>query len=216
MQYNKAVVGRNAFAHESGIHQHGVLRARETYEIMDAAAVGQTAAQIVLGKHSGRAGFADALARIGVTLDDEAFVRAFARFKQLADRKIQIGEEELRAIVEDEVEEPEDRVRLVSLHVFGGNDVTPTADVQVEVDGQLQRFRGEGDGMIHAAFAALRHAFGSDARLVDYRVEPAHRRCRRDGGGQRRGADRWRHLPGARRPHGRSGGLGRGFLQRSQ
>ncbi len=172
VQFNKAVVGRNAFAHESGIHQHGVLRARETYEIMDAAAVGQTAAQIVLGKHSGRAGFADALSRIGVNLDDEAFVRAFARFKQLADRKIHIGEEELRAIVEDEVEEPEDRVRLVSLHVFGGNDVTPTADVQVEVEGSVRRFRGEGDGMIHAAFAALRHAFGSDARLIDYRVEP--------------------------------------------
>ena len=94
------------------------------------------------------------------------------RFKQLADRKIQIGEEELRAIVEDESEEPEDRVRLVSLHVFGGNDVTPTADVQVEMEGSVRRFRGEGDGMIHAAFAALRHAFGSDARLVDYRVEP--------------------------------------------
>ena len=99
IQYNKAVVGRNAFAHESGIHQHGVLRHRETYEIMDPAAIGHQSV-IVLGKHSGRAAFADALDRMGLKLEDQDFQRAFDRFKELADRKGEIGEEGLRAIVQ--------------------------------------------------------------------------------------------------------------------
>jgi 2-isopropylmalate synthase len=172
VQFNKAVVGRNAFAHESGIHQHGVLRDKETYEIMDAAAVGQQAAQIVLGKHSGRAGFLDALNKMGITLEDEAFSRAFDRFKQLADRKIQIGEEEVRAIVEDQTGEATEKVKLVSLHVAGGHEVTPTATVRVIKDGVEQAFTGQGDGMVHATFAALRLAFETEARLIDYRVVP--------------------------------------------
>jgi len=174
VQFNKAIVGRNAFAHESGIHQHGVLRARDTYEIMDAATVGQEGGQIVLGKHSGRAGFADALARIGVVLEDEDFGRAFERFKQVADRKVQVGEEELRALIADEVEAAVDaRVRLVGLHVTGGHDVTPTAEVVVTVDGVEEKFEGSGDGMVHASFAAVKQAFDVDeARLVDYRVVP--------------------------------------------
>ena len=172
VQFNKAVVGRNAFAHESGIHQHGVLRDRETYEIMDAAAVGQQAAQIVLGKHSGRAGFLDALAKMGISLEDEAFARAFDRFKQLADRKVQIGEEEVRAIVEDQTGEATQKVKLLSLHVAGGNEVTPTATVRVMKDGVEQSYTGQGDGMVHAAFAALRLAFESEAKLIDYRVVP--------------------------------------------
>jgi 2-isopropylmalate synthase len=172
VQYNKAVVGRNAFAHESGIHQHGVLRDRETYEIMDAAAVGQQAAQIVLGKHSGRAGFLDALAKMGIALEDDAFSRAFERFKQLADRKVQIGEDEVRAIVEDQTGEATEKVKMVSLHVAGGNEVTPTATVRVIKDGVEQTYTGQGDGMVHAAFAALRLAFDTEAKLIDYRVVP--------------------------------------------
>jgi 2-isopropylmalate synthase len=172
VQYNKAVVGRNAFAHESGIHQHGVLRAKETYEIMDAASVGQQAAQIILGKHSGRAGFADALARLEIVLEDDAFARAFEKFKQLADRKVQIGEDELRAIVDEESVAVAGPVRMVGLHVSGGNDVTPSARVELEVGGTVREYLGEGDGMVHAAFAAIRGAFPFDARLVDYRVVP--------------------------------------------
>ena len=172
VQYNKAVVGRNAFAHESGIHQHGVLRDKETYEIMDAAAVGQQAAQIVLGKHSGRAGFTDALEKMGIVLEDEAYARAFERFKQLADRKVQIGEDEIRAIVEDQIGETREKVRLVGIHVAGGSDLTPIATVRVVKDGTEQLFSGQGDGMIHATFAALRLAFGTEAKLLDYRVVP--------------------------------------------
>lgn len=172
VQFNKAVVGRNAFAHESGIHQHGVLRDRETYEIMDAAAVGQEAAQMVLGKHSGRAGFADAISKLGYSLEDEAFIRAFERFKQLADRKIQIGEEELRAIIDEESIHQTEKVRMLGLHVAGGHNVTPMATVTVEIDGERKEFTGTGDGMVHASFAAIRQAFGIEARLVDYRVVP--------------------------------------------
>ena len=172
VQYNKSVVGRNAFAHESGIHQHGVLRDRLTYEIMDAASVGQVAGQIILGKHSGRAGFADALEKLDIRLEEDAFSRAFEKFKQLADRKVQIGEEELRAIVEEEAEAHAGPITLMGLHVTGGNDVTPSATVTLDIAGQVKSFEGEGDGMVHAAFAAIKQAFGIDARLVDYRVVP--------------------------------------------
>ena len=139
---------------------------------MDAAAVGQQAAQIILGKHSGRAGFADALSRMGIVLEDEAFARAFEKFKQLADRKVQIGEEELRVIVEEEAMAVEGPVRMIGLHVTGGNDVTPSATVTLEVGGAIREYSGQGDGMVHAAFAAIRGAFGLEARLVDYRVVP--------------------------------------------
>ncbi|MFP3914855.1 MAG: 2-isopropylmalate synthase [Actinomycetota bacterium] len=174
VQYNKAIVGRNAFAHESGIHQHGVLRARDTYEIMDAASVGQAGSQIVLGKHSGRAGFADALSRLGIELEEEDFARAFARFKQVADRKVQVGEEELRALVEDETgASPPELVKLTGLHFTGGDDVTPTATVHVSVSGADETYEGSGDGMVHASFAAVKQAFDQpEARLVDYRVVP--------------------------------------------
>ncbi|MDH4116067.1 MAG: 2-isopropylmalate synthase [Acidimicrobiia bacterium] len=172
VQYNKSVVGRNAFAHESGIHQHGVLRDRLTYEIMDAASVGQVAGQIILGKHSGRAGFADALDKLGIVLEEDAFARAFEKFKQLADRKVQIGEDELRAIVEEEAYHVSGDIVLLGLHVTGGNDVTPSATVVLNVAGATKSFTGEGDGMVHAAFAAIKEGFGIDARLVDYRVVP--------------------------------------------
>nr|PZN35724.1 MAG: 2-isopropylmalate synthase [Actinomycetota bacterium] len=103
VQYNKAVVGRNAFAHESGIHQHGVLRKRETYEIMDPTAVGFSGSDIVLGKHSGRAAFRHALQRIGVELDETSFDRVFARMKQVADQSGIINDTRLRAIVDEVV-----------------------------------------------------------------------------------------------------------------
>jgi 2-isopropylmalate synthase len=171
VQFNKAVVGRNAFAHESGIHQHGVLQDRETYEIMDAASVGQES-QIILGKHSGRAGFADALRKMDIALDDAEFKRAFARVKDLADRKVEITEEEIRAVVNDEAREVDEVVRFVSMKVAGGSTIDPQASVKVEARGLTLEFEGEGDGMVHATFDALKKAFGIDAKLVDYRVVP--------------------------------------------
>ena len=171
VQYNKAVVGRNAFAHESGIHQHGVLRDRETYEIMDAASVGQ-ASSIILGKHSGRAAFADALERLDVTLEDDDFSAAFARFKELADRKGEITEEGILAIVSEDPDADAGKAHLVGIHVSGGNHEVPTATVTIEVGGVEREATAQGDGRVNAAFVALRIAFDLDAELIDYRVSP--------------------------------------------
>ncbi len=173
IQFNKAVVGRNAFAHESGIHQHGVLRDRQTYEIMDPETVGATS-QIVLGKHSGRAGFADALAKLEIVLEDVAFNQAFHAFKELADRKIEINEEELRAIVRHGSRQTTAEISLISIRVTGGTDVTPRATVVVSRDDreETEEFFGTGGGMVDATFAALKLAFGLNPHLVDYRVVP--------------------------------------------
>jgi 2-isopropylmalate synthase len=127
VQYNKAVVGRNAFAHEAGIHQHGVLEDPETYEIMDANTVGQEAAQIVLGKHSGRHAFSDSLAKMGIKIQGDALNTAFTRFKELADRKVQITEADLEAIVAEELGTGVvHRFDMVSLDLSGGTSSTPT------------------------------------------------------------------------------------------
>ena len=171
VQYNKAVVGRNAFAHESGIHQHGVLRNRETYEIMDPAAVGQESV-IVLGKHSGRAAFSDALTRLGITLEDVDFQRSFERFKKLADRKGEISEEGIRAIVDEERGTSSGELSLVAIHMSGGSDETPTARITLSRDGEEFVSESEGDGMVNAAFVAVQDAFGIAASLIDYRVQP--------------------------------------------
>ena len=169
IQYNKAVVGRNAFAHESGIHQHGVLRNRETYEIMDPAAIGHTSV-LVLGKHSGRAAFADALEKLGITLDDDDFARTFTRFKELADRKGEISEEGIRAIVAVETRRDSDDWKLSGLHVSGGPGEDPVATVLLERDGETMESSATGDGLINAAFVALQDAYSLPATLVDYRV----------------------------------------------
>ena len=173
VQFNKAVVGRNAFAHESGIHQHGVLRDRETYEIMSAESIGQQGAQIVLGKHSGRAGFADALQNLEISLEEDEFNQAFSKFKAMADRKLEIGEEELRAIAATGPSGlPAAGVEMVGINVSGGHDTTPTAVVTLSRGGVTSDYTGQGGGMIHAAFSAIRQCFGIKARLVDYRVVP--------------------------------------------
>jgi 2-isopropylmalate synthase len=171
IQYNKAVVGRNAFAHESGIHQHGVLRDRETYEIMDPSSIGHRSV-IVLGKHSGRAAFADALAKLGIRLEDVDFQRSFTRFKELADRKGEIGEEGLRAIIAEEVGTDAAEMSLVSIHVSGGSRDTPIATITLDRSGEEVVASAEGDGMVNAAFVAVQDAYGIAASLADYRVSP--------------------------------------------
>ena len=168
VQYNKAVVGRNAFSHESGIHQHGYLRNTMTYEIMTPDSVGQES-KIVLGKHSGRAGFKDALEKLNIVLEEELFNLSFEKFKQLADRKGEIVENELRAII-GQVEINEAPVKLVSVSV-NSKDQFASAKVTLNVNGVDQTKEAEGDGMIHAAFKAVKEILQSDAVLIDYRVE---------------------------------------------
>jgi 2-isopropylmalate synthase len=171
VQFNKAIVGRNAFAHEAGIHQHGVLADPETYEIMDAGTVGQEAAQIVLGKHSGRHAFADSMEKIGLHLQGDALNQAFVRFKELADRKVQITEADLEAIVAEELGTGiVHRYSIVSFEFRGGTASTPSADVvltdgDTKVDGH-----GEGNGMIDAAIAAIAAATGVSGTLHEFHV----------------------------------------------
>ena len=167
VQYNKAVVGKNAFSHESGIHQHGYLRNTTTYEIMSPDSVGQEA-KIILGKHSGRAGFKDALDKLSISLDDDAFNNAFDTFKKIADRKGEIVENELRAIV-GQVESSSDSAKLVSVSV-NSKDEFASASVTLKVGNDEITEEATGDGMIHAAFTAVKSILKSDATLIDYRV----------------------------------------------
>jgi 2-isopropylmalate synthase len=172
VQYNKAVVGRNAFAHEAGIHQHGVLEDRETYEIIDASTVGQEAAQIVLGKHSGRHAFSDTRAKMGLRVQGDALNQAFIRFKELADRKVEITEADLEAIVVEELGAGVvNRYGMASLDVHGGTESTPTAKV-VLTDGGKAKVEGtaEGNGMIDAAMNAIAEATGVKGKLLDFKV----------------------------------------------
>jgi 2-isopropylmalate synthase len=184
VQKNKAVVGQNAFAHESGIHQHGVLADRLTYEIMDAEQVGAQGAQIVLGKHSGRHAFFDAVDALGFELEPEEKQSAFVRFKELADRKGEVSSEDVRAIViaETHVTTSED-YELASLEVSNSADTGPRAVVGVTlvdpaVADDLAREVGDvvtaeatGDGMVDAACTAIRTAVGRDeVRLVSFQV----------------------------------------------
>ncbi len=171
LQYNKAVVGRNAFAHESGIHQHGVLAERSTYEIIDAASVGQQGSQIVLGKHSGRHAFADTLAKMGLSVHGDALTSAFVRFKELADRKVTLTEADLEAIVAEELgTSVEAEFVLESLEVVGGTVGVPRASVVVSLAGTKSEATAEGDGMIDAACQAIRAATGVEGTLTGFNV----------------------------------------------
>ncbi|HXY95137.1 MAG TPA: 2-isopropylmalate synthase [Acidimicrobiia bacterium] len=171
VQYNKAIIGRNAFAHESGIHQHGVLEDRETYEIIDASSVGQEAAQIVLGKHSGRHAFSDSLAKMGLHVQGDALNQAFVRFKELADRKVQITEADLEAIVVEELGSGVvHRYSIASLELHGGTVATPSARVVLSDGAEKIEGEGSGNGMIDAAIAAISNATGVAGTVVDFKV----------------------------------------------
>src|SRR4029079_1303346 len=170
VQYNKAIIGRNAFAHESGIHQHGVLEDRETYEIIDASAVGQEAAQIVLGKHSGRHAFADSLDKLGLHVQGDALNQAFTRFKELADRKVEITEADLEAIVAEEIGTGTvHRFTMVGLDLRGGTTAMPSAHVVLSDGDHKLEADSEGNGMIDAAFGAIAGATGVAATVLDYK-----------------------------------------------
>ena len=171
VQFNKAVVGRNAFAHEAGIHQHGVLADRETYEVIAAADVGQEAAQIVLGKHSGRHAFADTLEKMGINVQGDALNAAFVRFKELADKKVQITEADLEAIVVEEIGTGiVHRYSIYELELHGGTAMQPSARVVLDHgDGKVEA-TGSGDGMIDAAVAAISEATGVFGKIGDFQV----------------------------------------------
>ncbi len=172
VQPNKAIVGANAFAHESGIHQDGVLKSRETYEIMRAEDIGLTTNKMVLGKHSGRNAFRTRLKELGIEFKSEVELNeAFARFKELADKKHEIYDEDLQALVtETNLELENERVRLVSLHVCSETGETPEARVTVEFDGQETESVATGGGPVDAAFKAIDKVVQSGTELLLYSV----------------------------------------------
>ncbi|MBN8891843.1 MAG: 2-isopropylmalate synthase [Rhodospirillales bacterium 70-18] len=171
VQPNKAIVGRNAFAHESGIHQDGVLKNAATYEIMTPESVGWTKTNLVMGKHSGRAAFRDKLRALGYgEVGDNQLNDAFRRFKDLADRKKVVYDEDIVALVDDEVVRGHDRIRLVSLDVHSGSKTKPTATMELEIDGEAVSATETGDGPVDATFIAIRTLFPHEATLRLYSV----------------------------------------------
>jgi 2-isopropylmalate synthase len=172
VQPNKAVVGRNAFAHESGIHQDGVLKERTTYEIMDARSIGLDANSIVLGKHSGRHALADALAQLGYRVEGNALNQAFKRFKEIADRKKQITAMDLEALVTDEIRHDEDGFSLERFEAHSSSESEPTATVTIRrPDGSSSVGEGKGDGPVDAIFSAIAKAAGLEPALREFRVD---------------------------------------------
>ncbi|MCK2095598.1 2-isopropylmalate synthase [Thauera aromatica] len=172
VQPNKAIVGANAFAHESGIHQDGVLKHRETYEIMRAEDVGWGANKLVLGKHSGRNAFRARLQELGIDIGGEEHLNhAFTRFKELADKKLEIFDEDLHALMSDEEVTPEtERYRLVSSCFHSETGEKPRAEITLAIDGVERRTQAEGSGPVDAAFKAIEAVAASGSELLLYSV----------------------------------------------
>ncbi len=170
VQPNKAIVGANAFAHESGIHQDGVLKHAQTYEIMRPEDVGLVKSSLVLGKHSGRHAFRRKLQELGYEIGDNALNELFVRFKQLADRKKEIFDEDIVALVDEEAQGFEPRIRLVRLHVECGTDVVPTAEMTLEVDGEERTATETGDGPVDATFRAIRAIVPHECELQLFQI----------------------------------------------
>jgi 2-isopropylmalate synthase len=171
VQPNKAIVGRNAFAHESGIHQDGVLKNAATYEIMTPESVGWTKTNLVMGKHSGRAAFRDKLKALGYgEIGENQLNDAFRRFKDVADRKKIVYDEDIVALVDDEVVRGNDRVRFVSLSVQAGSKGPARAELELEVDGELRHGVAAGDGPVDATFKAIHTVFPHEATLLLFSV----------------------------------------------
>jgi 2-isopropylmalate synthase len=171
VQPNKAIVGANAFAHESGIHQDGLLKERSTYEIMRPESIGLVKTNLVLGKHSGRHAFRDRLKQMGYDLSDDDLNKAFERFKRIADQKKEVFDEDLEAIVSDEMQQIEEVFVLKDLRAESGTGLTPTATVAMEVNGQAVKQTGTGDGPVDAVYRTIAHITGTKSKLDAYLVK---------------------------------------------
>jgi 2-isopropylmalate synthase len=170
VQPNKAIVGANAFAHESGIHQDGLIKEKITYEIMTPQSVGISDTHIVLGKHSGRAAISQHLKKMGYNLNDEQITKIAARVKDLADVKKDIYDEDLEAIVSEEIYRGEDKYNLVYLNVVSGNVAVPTATMEMKIGDTVVREAGFGNGPVDATFAAIRKITKTNYQLLRYAV----------------------------------------------
>jgi 2-isopropylmalate synthase len=155
VQPNKAVVGRNAFAHEAGIHQDGVLKEKSTYEIMKPERIGLPSNELILGKHSGRHAFRNKLESLGYQHSDKEIDELFKKFKELADKKKEVYDEDLEMLVASELFAKKTKYRLLSVNFSGGSDVIPSATVEMEVDGKYFKETGSGDGPVDAVYNAI-------------------------------------------------------------
>jgi 2-isopropylmalate synthase len=170
VQPNKAIVGANAFAHESGIHQDGMLKHAGTYEIMTPESVGLVRSTLVMGKHSGRHAFKSKLKELGFELGDNALNDAFRRFKDLADKKKEIFDEDIVALVDDAVVRSNEYIRFVSLQVIAGSKGPQKADLELEIGGELKATTATGDGPVDATFNAIKQLFPHQVRLQLFQV----------------------------------------------
>src|SRR6185369_3542363 len=168
---NKPIVGDNAFAHEAGIHQDGVLKSKITYEIMRPETVGLAANRLVLGKHSGRHAFVDRLRELGIAAQDIDMNTAFEKFKALADKKKSVYDEDLMSIVAEEAVRVPDRYVLAHVHVSSSSEAMHEATVKVKVDGEERTEHATGDGMVDACYKAILAATRTDCKLERYAVK---------------------------------------------
>lgn len=171
VQPNKAIVGSNAFAHESGIHTDGLLKEKITYEIMTPESVGVKKSTIVLGKHSGRHALKDELKKRGYELSEEDLNKVFIRFKELADKKKNLYDEDLETIAAEIVLRAPDKYKLINMNVVSGSFAIPTATVQMEVDGEQIKDVGMGDGPVDASFKTIAKITNTKSKLLKYSVD---------------------------------------------
>jgi 2-isopropylmalate synthase len=170
IQPNKAVVGANAFAHEAGVHVDGVLKERTTYEIMKPETIGLVGSRMVLGRHTGRHGFSERCKKLGFKLNKQEIERAYQRFVEIADKKKEVFDEDLAAIVNDEIRIVEQIYQLEYLHVVSGTGTLPTASVKIRIKDQVKQAAACGDGPVDAAYEAIREATGISAKLESYSI----------------------------------------------
>jgi 2-isopropylmalate synthase len=170
VQYNKAIVGRNAFAHESGIHQDGMLKNAQTYEIMLPETVGVKQTSLVMGKHSGRHAFVHKLEEMGYHLQSNQLEDAFVRFKTLADRKKHVYDEDIEALVDEEIATAQDRIKLVSLSVIAGTRGPQRATMKLDIEGKQMIEECEGNGPVDATFNCIKAMVPHEAVLELYQV----------------------------------------------
>lgn len=170
VQVNKAIVGANAFAHESGIHQDGMLKNANTYEIMTPESVGLTKSQLVMGKHSGRHAFRKKLEELGLSIGDNALEEAFNAFKALADKKKDVYDEDIIALIDNNAIQNNDKIKFMSLQVTCGSEGEQKANITLEIDGKKKSIEMVGNGPVDALFKAIRELAPHDAKLELYQV----------------------------------------------
>ncbi|HAX17887.1 MAG TPA: 2-isopropylmalate synthase, partial [Actinobacteria bacterium] len=168
---NKAIIGKNAFAHEAGIHQDGMLKDRSTYEILKPEDIGLSASKLILGKHSGRHAFVKRLEDLGFMLSESEIEKSFERFKLLAEKKGEISDKDLKAIVQNEIRETSEYFKLNYYNILSGTNIKSTSTVGIEINGKLFESSYNGDGPVDASFKAIDQITNIKAKLVEYVIE---------------------------------------------